>query len=179
MITEKQYLEYLIGQYQNLIYSICCRSVGNPFDAEDLTQETFLAAYRNLSRFDRTNEKAWLGRIASNKTLDYLKSSKRKTFPEEDSQFEQLQDPRPGPEESYLERESIRRVRQLCEQLKSPYREIALEHFYKEKKAAQIAEETGVNLKTVQTQIYRTRSMLKKLVEQERKGGKRNGIRSK
>ncbi|MGN0266819.1 MAG: RNA polymerase sigma factor [Lachnospiraceae bacterium] len=169
----------MVKQYEKLVYSICYRVTGNRFDAEDLTQETFLAAYRNLSRFDRTNEKAWLGRIASNKTLDYLKSSKRKTFPEEDSQFEQLQDPGPGPEESYLERESIRHVRQLCEQLKSPYREIALEHFYKEKKAAQIAEETGVNLKTVQTQIYRARSMLKKLVEQERKGGKRNGIRSK
>ena len=43
MITEKQYLEYLIKQYQNLIYSICLKSVGNPFDAEDLTQEVFLS----------------------------------------------------------------------------------------------------------------------------------------
>ncbi len=38
MITEKQYLEYLIKQYQNLIYSICLKSVGNPFDAEDPTR---------------------------------------------------------------------------------------------------------------------------------------------
>ena len=50
MTTEKQYLEYLIKQYQNLIYSICLKSVGNPFDAEDLTQEVFLSAYKNLSR---------------------------------------------------------------------------------------------------------------------------------
>ena len=50
MITEKQYLEYLITQYQNLIYSICLKSVGNPFDAEDLTQEVFLSAYKNLIR---------------------------------------------------------------------------------------------------------------------------------
>ena len=57
MITEKQYLEYLITQYQNLIYSICLKSVGNPFDAEDLTQEVFLSAYKNLSRFDGTYEK--------------------------------------------------------------------------------------------------------------------------
>lgn len=58
MITEKQYLEYLIKQYQNLIYSICLKSVGNPFDAEDLTQEVFLSAYKNLSRFDGNYEKA-------------------------------------------------------------------------------------------------------------------------
>lgn len=49
MTTEKQYLEYLIQQYQNLIYSICLKSVGNPFDAEDLTQEVFLSPIRILS----------------------------------------------------------------------------------------------------------------------------------
>ena len=64
MTTEKQYLEYLIKQYQNLIYSICLKSVGNPFDAEDLTQEVFLSAYKNLSRFDGNYEKAWLSKIA-------------------------------------------------------------------------------------------------------------------
>ena len=64
MTTEKQYLEYLIKQYQNLIYSICLKSVGNPFDAEDLTQEVFLSAYENLSRFDGNYEKAGLSMIA-------------------------------------------------------------------------------------------------------------------
>ena len=48
MITEKQYLEYLIKQYQNLIYSICLKSVGNPFDAEDLSQEVFLSPIRTF-----------------------------------------------------------------------------------------------------------------------------------
>lgn len=48
MTTEKQYLEYLIQQYQNLIYSICLKSVGNPFDAEDLTQEVFCLPIRTF-----------------------------------------------------------------------------------------------------------------------------------
>ena len=57
-ISQEEYLKYLLEQYQNLIYSICLKSVGNPFDAEDLTQEVFLSAYKNLSRFDGTYEKA-------------------------------------------------------------------------------------------------------------------------
>ena len=57
-ITREEYLEYLIHTYQNLIFSICLKSVGNPFDAEDLTQDVFLSAYKNLSRFDGTYEKA-------------------------------------------------------------------------------------------------------------------------
>jgi RNA polymerase sigma-70 factor (ECF subfamily) len=46
--------------------------------------------------------------------------------------------------------------------LKPPYREIALDYFYRELTAAEIAENTGKNLKTVQTQIYRARAMLQK-----------------
>ena len=57
-ISQEEYLKYLLEQYQNLIYSICLKSVGNPFDAEDLTQEVFLSAYKNLSRFDGTYEKS-------------------------------------------------------------------------------------------------------------------------
>ena len=87
MITEKQYLEYLIKQYQNLIYSICLKSVGNPFDAEDLTQEVFLSAYKNLSRFDGTYEKAWLSKIAVRKCLDYLKAAGRRSIPTDDELF--------------------------------------------------------------------------------------------
>ena len=82
MITEKQYLEYLIKQYQNLIYSICLKSVGNPFDAEDLTQEVFLSAYKNLSRFDGNYEKAWLSKIAVRKCLGgEVFQQKTPTFP--------------------------------------------------------------------------------------------------
>ena len=63
----------MIDQYQNLIYSICYRLTGDYFEAEDLAQDTFLSAYKNLSSFDGKNERAWLCRIATNKCIDYLK----------------------------------------------------------------------------------------------------------
>ena len=83
-ITREEYLEYLIHTYQNLIFSICLKSVGNPFDAEDLTQDVFLSAYKNLSRFDGTYEKAWLSKIAVRKCLDHLKAAGRRTIPTEE-----------------------------------------------------------------------------------------------
>lgn len=46
--------------------------------------------------------------------------------------------------------------------LKPPYQEIALDYFYRELLPAEIAEKTGKNLKTVQTQIYRAKAMLQK-----------------
>ena len=61
----------------------------------------------------------------------------------------------------------------VCQELKSPYKEIALEHFYKEKTAAQIAAEQGKNLKTVQTQIYRAKAMIRKKLQKKAPGHNR------
>lgn len=84
---------------------------------------------------------------------------------EEDTFFTDVKDTQAGPEESYLQQESRQYVIHVCQELKSPYKEIAIEHFYKEKTAAQIAAEQGKNLKTIQTQIYRAKSMIKKIVQ--------------
>ena len=61
----------MVHKYQNLVFSICVKMTGDYFAAEDLTQETFLSAYRHKEEFDGKNEKAWLCRIASNKCIDY------------------------------------------------------------------------------------------------------------
>lgn len=158
----------MIEQYQNLVYSICLKSVGNPFDAEDLSQEVFLSAYKNLSRFDGTYEKAWLSKIAVHKCLDFLKASGRKTLPAEDTCFAQLPDRNPSPEDAYLRNDSDHRIRVLCNQLRSPYREVAAAHFCDELTVTEIARKEGKNAKTVQTQLYRARAMLKQLLESDR-----------
>ena len=132
---------------------------------EKLTQDVFLSAYKNLSRFDGTYEKAWLSKIAVRKCLDHLKAAGRRTIPTEDTYFEQLHDKEFSPEEAFLDKDFKDRIRHLCSALKSPYREVALEHFCEEKTAAEIAKAQNKNIKTVQTQIYRSRSMLKALLE--------------
>ena len=166
-IYDEAYFAELLSKYQKLVYAICLKAVGNPFDAEDLTQETYLSAYKNLSTFDRTYEKAWLCKIAANKCLDFLKSAKRRIQPAGEEEFLFLVDHRGTPEEAYLKKESRQSVLALCQSLKEPYKTIATEHFYHGKSAAEIAVETGKNQKTVQTQIYRARGMLKKTVKEE------------
>lgn len=158
-------MEYLIGQYQNLIYSICLKSVGNPFDAEDLTQEVFISAYKNLSRFDGTYEKAWLSKIAVRKCLDHLKAAGRRIIPTEDTYFSMLPDNHASPEAKYLLSDSDSQVRLLCQQLNSPYREVATAHFCEELSVGEIALRENKNPKTIQTQLYRAKAMLKKMLE--------------
>ncbi len=138
---------------------------GNLFDAQDLTQETFLSAYQRLSGFDGTHERAWICRIAVNKCLDHQKSAARKIQPAEEQTFLSLSDRRADPEAVCMFEESKKEVQRLCRQLPPPYDEIAEAHFYEEKSIKEIAEEKGRNLRTVQTQVYRAKGLLRKKLE--------------
>ena len=89
--TEEQFAEFLT-KYEKLVYTLCYRMSGNPFDAQDLTQDTFLSAYQRLSEFDGAHERAWICRIATNKCLDFLKSASRRTLPAEEETFLELPD---------------------------------------------------------------------------------------
>ena len=166
----ESYFSYLLKQYEKLVYSICYRTCGNPFDAQDLTQDTFLAVYKHLGTFDRQYERAWICRIASNKAIDYMKSRKRLEECREDTFFTEVIDPGEGPEDAYIQKETKELVLSVCNQLKSPYREVAYEHFYLEKPMAEIAREQDTNLKTVQTRVYRARAQIRRLLEE--RGGK-------
>lgn len=125
----------------------------------------FLSAYKNLSRFDGAYEKAWLSKIAVRKCLDYLKAAGRRTIPTEDTYFRQLADSRSSPEEALLLADSQEQIRALCRQLKSPYAQVAEAHFCEGLSPTEIARQENKNAKTIQTQFYRARSMLKKLLE--------------
>ena len=154
-----------------MIYSICFKIVRDYFEAQDLAQETFVSAYKHLHTFDRQHEKAWLCRIATNKCYDFIKRAERRLEPTEYNFFLQEITPEPSPEENILELEAKKQLYDRCLKLKAPYKDVALDYFYKELSAKEIAEKTGKKLKTVQTQIYRSKAMLRK---KYLKGGKKN-----
>lgn len=67
--------EEIYRAHSGKLYSLACRMLGNPADAEDLVQEIFLSAHRKLEGF--RGEAAlgtWLYRLATNQCLDYLRS---------------------------------------------------------------------------------------------------------
>ena len=105
------------------------RIVGSAQDAEDLVQETLLAAWRGLEQFEgRASVRAWLYRIATNRSLDTLRASRRRPEdllrmtevpeptrraepiwlePYADALLEGVPDDAPGPEARYETREAI------------------------------------------------------------------------
>lgn len=177
----------LIDSYQHLVFSICYKMTADYFASEDLTQETFLSVYKHLGEFDGRYEKAWVCRIATNKCLDYLQSAGRRSIPTADLGFQSARAPDEGaasgtgtgvprdsgaagqtPESICLEKEVRETLLARCMSLKPPYDEIAKAYYYDELDAEEIARRRGAKKKTIQTQIYRARSLLRRMYEKEK-----------
>ena len=150
-------------------FSLCLRLVGDYFLAEDLTQETFLAAWQGLDRFDGTNETAWLAKIATRKCLDTLRSAPaRRTQAVEDEAL--LAFPLPearGTESVFFEEHWEGALRRACEALREPYREAALGYYCEGATVAQLAQHSGAPADTVRTRCYRAKQMLRQILKEE------------
>lgn len=167
MIIQKDEFVNYIKQYERLIITICLSLTKNYFDAEDLAQQTFLAAYKNYKNFQGENFKAWLTKIAVNKCKDYIKSPARKINSLTDEDYEYLEDKKGSAEDNVMKKDTSQKIYDLCNKLKEPYRTVAVNYFCKDIKLSYMAESTGQKLKTLQTHLYRSKKLLKVLWKEE------------
>lgn len=68
----------LVTQYQNAVYTLAYRIMGDPASADDAAQEAFLNAYRRLETYRGGSWRAWLLRITANTCYDELRRRKRR-----------------------------------------------------------------------------------------------------
>jgi RNA polymerase sigma-70 factor, ECF subfamily len=81
----------LVERHSRSVYKVAYRLTGRAEDAEDVVQETFLKAYRQLDRFEeRASFGTWLHRIAWNCSVDLLRSRPKREQAEESETLEQL-----------------------------------------------------------------------------------------
>jgi RNA polymerase sigma-70 factor (ECF subfamily) len=81
----------LVERHSRAVYRIAHRMTGSPQDAEDVVQETFLRAYRQLGRFEsRANFGTWLHRIAVNCSIDLIRSRPRREMGHDAEALEQF-----------------------------------------------------------------------------------------
>ena len=172
-IDIKVRLSEMIDTYQNLIFTICYRMTGDYFAAQDLTQETFLAAYRHMAEIRPEHEKGWLAKTAHNRCVDYMRKSERSVMSVEPEQLLEVE--ASGGTESYvLEKDLREELKANCRKLKEPYGEVAYRYFYLEETPEEIAVGLQEKLATVKTRIYRARDQLR-VIYRESTGHGRNG----
>ena len=88
----------LVDRHSRSIYRLAFRMTGRAEDAEDVVQEAFVRAYRQLGRFEsRSNFATWLYRITFNCSVDYMRARPHRETPEADDKLEQLSGRSQGP----------------------------------------------------------------------------------
>ena len=152
---EKQQFLSAVEQYQNTVYRIGLHWFGNPYDAEDVVQETFLRLYRQGKEFENTEHlRLWLIRVAVNLCKDTLKSPWRRRRVALDVLAEQPTFDRP--EQSALYREVMN--------LPEKYRTVLNLYYYEEFSTKEIAELLSLRQTTVTTRLSRGRQLLKERI---------------
>ena len=68
----------IVERYRSLVFNTAARILGSRAAADDAAQETFISAYRSICRFRGGSLRAWLLRIASNASYDFLRSVRRR-----------------------------------------------------------------------------------------------------
>ncbi|MBM2815901.1 MAG: polymerase, sigma-24 subunit, subfamily [Ignavibacteria bacterium] len=155
-------------KYKRLITSLIRKMVRDEVEVEDLTQETFIKAYKSLSSFQKNYTfSAWLYKIASNSCIDYLRKKRFKTV--------SLSHPSPsGDEEIYLEIEDVTQktdsailgeekklaLNRAIESLPAQYREIIKLRHEEELDYNDISLQLAIPLGTVKAQLFRARKLL-------------------
>ncbi|MGO4111502.1 RNA polymerase sigma factor [Paenibacillus sp. YAF4_2] len=156
-----------VDEYGPYLYRTVYAVIRSPHDAEDVTQEALLQIYRSLPEFRMDGLKTWITRIAVNKAIDWKRSRMRK--PEElmesitGLEADGIMTERGLPVEvSVMEREEQRHVREQVEQLPDNYREVVTAYYMENKSYEEIAAQTGLEKKSVESRLYRARNWIKR-----------------
>lgn len=164
---DRQAFDCLVQRYQDPLYRFIRRYVGDPAETYDLLQDTFVAAWQGLSRYDpKRPALVWLRRIALNKCRDWSRRRKVRGFfygaaplEKADTVPPQAPDTESDRNEAALARLD-RAIAQLPSQLKEPLLLTAFEGLSQEA-AGQLL---GVSAKAIETRVYRARKQLAALL---------------
>lgn len=157
--------DVLVERETPVVYRACLRILGRPHDAEDVTQESFVAAYRSIRSFRGEGSlRGWLLRIATRRC--YRRLAQRRPTADLDAVAEPvLADRRAEPTGLVIAAESRDEVRDAVGRLDEPYREVVALRFFGELSLAEVAEATGRPLNTVKTHLRRGLERLRPIVE--------------
>lgn len=165
--------EQLVEAYDQKLYNMAYRMLGNREDARDMTQEAFLRAYRSLDGFrEESSFSTWIFRIAKNACLDRIRkrSQVQAVSIDEPIQTEEGQVQRElpsdlGDPEEYAEQQELSAVvHSALQELTDEYRTAVVLRDLQGLSYNEIAEVMEVSLGTVKSRIYRGRQALKEVL---------------
>ena len=159
-MAEEEEFEMFIRSYQNMVFSVSARILGNLTDAEDITQEVFHQSLRPLQRIaNSATVGGWLKTVATNLSINHLNRyrARWRFFSEQTEPIEIAVEDEP---ESDRKEALELAIRKLPDAQRVP---LVLFHF-QEMSYEEIAAKLQISLAKVKSDIHRGRETLKKLL---------------
>lgn len=154
----------LVLTYQDRLYTLAYRIMGEPESAADATQDALITAFRRLSTYRGGSFKSWLMRITTNTCYDELRRRQRRPADSlEDlpgADFDDgpiIPDQSPTPEQAAQDSELQRAIQDCISSLAENQRVLIVLSDVEELSYQEIADITGVNLGTVKSRLSRAR----------------------
>ncbi|MBR5528563.1 MAG: sigma-70 family RNA polymerase sigma factor [Clostridia bacterium] len=166
----------LVEKYSSFVYRTVFYDVKSREDAEDISQEVFIKAYKALASFRYDSEfSTWLYRICKNTVYDHIrKASREKTVPltaisrdDEDSREYDIPDTSGAyePEKVYIKKETADAVNEAISQLSEEHKNIIVMRDIEGMSYSAIADALSLEEGTVKSRLSRARAALKKKLE--------------
>lgn len=162
----------LVRQYETGVFRLALSIIGDQAEANEITQETFIAALRALPSYqEKQSLKAWLYKIALNQSRSHLRKRKvlerlRTTLT---SIFQVEAQKQALPEESAVQSEQEAAIWDSLNQLDERYRTIVILRYFHELSIAEISEILSVNEGTIHSRLYSAREKLRNALKDLRK----------
>jgi RNA polymerase sigma factor (sigma-70 family) len=148
--------------YSKAMFNVGYRITKSEEDAEDVLQEAFISAFRNLDNYrgDATFG-AWLKRIVVNKALNALNKRKHELIPDDDGQWDVAEE---DSATEYREELTVERVKKAIEKLPDGYRTVLSLYLLEGYDHQEIGEIMGISESTSKSQLNRAKARLKEIL---------------
>lgn len=156
----------LVDRHSRGVFRLAYRMTGNEQDSEDVVQETFLRAYRQLHRWEaRSNFSTWLYRIAANYSLDLVRMRKRHAEVEPDEAVHSLPSLSAGPDRLLLSGEVQQRVAHTLNDLSRQERTAFVLRHFEGQSIVEISAALGLSGNAAKHSIFRAVQKLRRALE--------------
>jgi len=156
----------LVRRYQDMIYNVTYRILGDPEGANDMAQETFISAYMALKDFKNSSKfSSWLCSIAINKCRDNLRSRKD-SIPLDDIE-EVCASNMANPEEMTHKRQVMQNLQRALNALPRDYKEVIILKHVEGLDYREMETILGVSANVLKVRTYRARETLKEILKEE------------
>jgi RNA polymerase sigma-70 factor, ECF subfamily len=154
----------LVESYQKPVYNLCYRMLGEAEAAEDAAQETFLKAYQNMARYDRTRSfPTWLLSIAAHYCIDRLRRKHFNSFSideDEEEQTELADNSAPDPENEAVKKQVRERMQECLQSLEPVDRAAIVMRYWQDCSELEIAQALKLTVPAVKSRLHRARKVL-------------------